>query len=601
MRTRVIRTGVRFILPYRRQILYASLALVFTAVVTLSLGQGIRLLIDEGFATQSTRNLSSSIQFFLALVVAMAVGTFTRYYWVSWIGERVVTDIRRQVFSHLIFLHPGFFEDNRSLEIQSRLTADTTLLQSVIGSSVSIALRNLLMLIGGVIWLFLTNAKLTAIVILSVPLVVAPILFFGRKVRKLSRDNQDRIADVGSYVGEILGQIKTVQAYNHQDLDIERFNSVAEDAFTVAVRRVKQRAWLITLVIVLVLGAIAAMLWVGGNDVISGEISGGELAAFLFYSIVVGSAVGSISEVISELQRAAGALERITELLATQSEIFSPEELATPTASPHTNGTHPHIIELNQIRFHYPSRPDKWAIDDLNLTINTGETLALVGPSGAGKSTLFDLLLRFYDVQSGSIRLNGEAIRNLDLKQLRGQFALVSQQPALFFGTIEDNIRYGCPDASDEQIREAAIAAHADEFIRVLPEGYKTRLGDAGIGLSGGQKQRLAIARAILLNSPILLLDEATSALDAESEYLVQSALEKLMQNKTTLVIAHRLATVKTADRIAVMNNGKIEAIGQHDYLVNSNPLYRRLASLQFETEQSTQSSPIESLTDNAK
>ncbi|TNC79687.1 MAG: ABC transporter ATP-binding protein [Oleiphilus sp.] len=577
----VIRTGFGFIRPYRRQIVYASLALIFTAAVTLSLGQGIRLLIDEGFATRSSENLASSIQLFLALVFAMAIGTFTRYYWVSWIGERVVTDIRKRVFSHLIYLHPGFFEDNRSLEIQSRLTADTTLLQSVIGSSVSIALRNLLMMIGGVIWLFLTNAKLTAIVMISVPLVVTPILYFGRKVRALSRTNQDRIADVGSYVGEILGEIKTVQAYNHQNTDIRHFNGVAEQAFDVAIQRVRQRSWLITLVILLVLGAIAAMLWVGGSDVIQGEITGGELAAFLFYSIIVGSAVGSISEVISELQRAAGALERITELLLSRSEILSPETtLQTPTFE--TQATKSPILELMGVRFHYPSRPEQWAIDGLNLAIQPGETLALVGPSGAGKSTLFDLLLRFYDVHSGSIEIKQCNIKAIDLNTLRNQFALVSQQPALFFGTIEDNIRYGRPDASLDDVIQAAKAAHAHEFINALPKAYRTRLGDAGLGLSGGQKQRLAIARAVLADAPILLLDEATSALDAESEYLVQGALEKLMQNRTTLVIAHRLATVKTADRIAVMNAGRIEAIGSHDALLESSPLYRRLASLQF-------------------
>lgn len=576
----LIRTGFTFIRPYRRQILYASAALVFTAAVTLSLGQGIRLLIDEGIATQSSDNLAHAIRVFLVLVLAMAVGTFARYYWVSWIGERVIADIRKKVFSHLVYLHPGFFEDNRSLEIQSRLTADTTLLQSVIGSSVSIALRNLLMMIGGVIWLFLTNAKLTAIVMISVPLVVTPILYFGRKVRALSRTNQDRIADVGSYVGEILGEIKTVQAYNHQKIDIQHFDGVAEEAFRTAILRVRQRAWLITLVIVLVLGSIAAMLWVGGNDVILGEITGGELAAFLFYSIIVGSAVGSISEVISELQRAAGALERITELLMSESEILSPEQ------SPHLNRQapteSPPILRLSNVRFHYSSRPENWAIDGLNLAINPGETLALVGPSGAGKSTLFDLLLRFYDVQEGTIEISARELKNMDLHELRAQFALVSQQPAMFFGSIEDNIRYGRPNAGEDEVIDAAKAAHAHAFIEALPKGYQTRLGDAGLGLSGGQKQRLAIARAILADAPILLLDEATSALDAQSEYLVQAALEKLMENRTTLVIAHRLATVKTADRIAVMNAGKIEAIGTHDRLLNTSQLYRRLASLQF-------------------
>jgi len=580
MKTKVLSTALSFVLPYRRQMVYAILALTFTAGITLSLGQGIRILIDQGLATQSIDNLKQAIGIFLCLVLALAVGTFTRYYWVSWIGERVVTDIRRSVFNHLIDLHPGFFENNRSLEIQSRLTADTTLLQSVVGSSVSIALRNILMLLGGIIWLFITNTKLTIIVMAAIPLVVAPILLFGRKVRKLSRHNQDKIADVGSYVGEILGQIKTVQAYNHQALDRQRFKTVTEDAFSVAIHRIKQRAWLITIVIVLVLSAIASMLWVGGNDVISGDMSGGELAAFLFYSIIIGSAVGSISEVISELQQAAGALERITELLKSESDIVLAEN---PTAlADEAQGSG---LTLENLCFHYPSRPDQLAINNLSLTVKPGETLAIVGPSGAGKSTLFDLLLRFYDVQSGQLYFGTSNYRDIDINALRDRFALVSQSPSLFYGTIADNIRYGNPDASDEEMTNAAKAAHADEFIRQLPKAYETNLGDLGLGLSGGQKQRLAIARALLVDAPILLLDEATSALDAESEYLVQQALEKLMENRTTIVIAHRLATVKNADRIALINQGAVQGVGTHEELIKSNALYRRLCELQFDLE----------------
>ena len=574
---RAIRLAAHFIAPYRWQALGALLALIVTAGITLSMGQGIRLLVDKGFMTQSAHLLNQSIGFFLLLVLGLSVGTFVRFYLVSWIGERVVADIRRQVFNHLIGLHPGFYENNRSSEIQSRLTTDTTLLQSVIGSSLSLFLRNSLMVIGGVVLLFVTNPKLTSIVVVALPLVLVPILFFGRRVRSLSRQSQDRIADVGSYVAEALGQIKTVQAYNHQQQDQQRFASTVEQAFATARKRILQRAWLITLVILLVLGAVGVMLWVGGMDVIAGRITGGELAAFVFYSLVVGSAFGTLSEVIGELQQAAGAAERIAELLQAKSLILPPStDLRVLPARVKGN------LQLENLRFSYPSRPESHAIDGLSLTINAGETLALVGPSGAGKSTLFDLLLRFYDPQQGQILLEGQPITQLDPQDLRRCFALVAQTPALFFGTIEDNIRYGNAGASDEQVQAAARIAHAHDFILQMPEGYKTHLGDGGLGLSGGQRQRLAIARALLVDAPILLLDEATSALDAQSEHLIQQALPSLMKGRTTLVIAHRLATVQNADRIAVMDQGKLVAIGTHTQLIASNALYARLAALQF-------------------
>lgn len=577
---KALKLVVEFISPYRRAVAGALVALVFTAGITLGLGQGLRILVDQGLATESAENLAQAIGLFFVLVLGLAFGSFARFYLVSWIGERVVADIRKTVFNHLIDLHPGFFEQNRALEIQSRFTADTTVLQSVIGSTVSIALRNTLMLVGGLMLLFITNAKLASIILLGFPLVIAPILFFGRRVRQLSRLSQDRVADVGSYVGENLSQIKTVQAFNHQPHDRRFFAEVSEKAFDIARARIRQRAWLTTLAISLVMGAVGIVIWIGGLDVIHGRISPGELAAFVFYSLLVGVAAGAISEVIGELQRAAGSAARLFELLQTE------PDFASTADSDRDKDALPQPVQgeirLEHLGFHYPGRAHQPALTDLSLTIAAGETLALVGPSGAGKSTLFDLLLHFYQPGEGRILIDGVDTAGLSLASLRQCFALVPQNPALFHGTVADNIRYARPEASLNDVEQAARIAHADEFIQNLPQGYDTRLGDAGLGLSGGQKQRLAIARALLANAPILLLDEATSALDAESENLIQQAMPSLTAGRTTLVIAHRLATVRHADRIAVLDQGRLLAVGSHDELMQTSALYQRLAKLQF-------------------
>ncbi|PCJ46956.1 MAG: ABC transporter ATP-binding protein [Moraxellaceae bacterium] len=570
-----------FLQPYKARVVAALVALVFTAGMSLSIGQGLRLMIDDGLSMNSPELLDRAVMIFLGLVVCLAAGSYSRFYLVSWLGERVVADMRKAIFDHLIQLHPGFFELQHSGEIQSRITTDTTLLQTVIGSSLSMALRNVLLFFGGFIWLFVTNVKLSLIVLAVVPFVVLPIVIFGRRVRRLARVSQDRVADVGSYVGEAVHHIKAVQAYNHQFEDMRLFGQHVENAFAVAKQRVSQRAMLMGIVILLVMGAVAVMMWVGGHDVLAGRISGGELAAFVFYAVIVGSSVGAISEVVGDLQRAAGASERILELLATKNAIHVPQ-VPMPLPDPVEGG-----LTMSEVSFHYATRESQWAIQDLSLTVEAGTVCALVGPSGAGKSTLFDLLLRFYDPQQGEIRLDGVPIQQLDPIELRDQMAVVSQKPALFSGSIKDNILYGAVvngsvGASQLEMIQAAKAAYAHDFIERLPEGYDTILGEHGIGLSGGQQQRIAIARALLKNPKILLLDEATSALDAESEHQVQKALNELMKGRTTLVIAHRLATVLHADKIAVLNDGGIEAVGSHQQLLAENPLYQRLASLQF-------------------
>ncbi len=572
----LVTAAARFLFPYKKQIIWASIALIVTAGLNLSLVQYVRIIVDQGFVAASANMLNQAIIGFLVIALLQAIGTFARFYWVSWLGERVTADLRKAVFSHIIGLHPAYFEANLSGEIQSRITTDTTLIQSVIGSSASIALRNLLLLLGGIVFLFITNPRLTSVVLICIPLVIGPIMFFGRKVRRLSRNSQDEIANVGAYVGESIQQIKTVQAYTHEADDRTRFAEHVEKAFNVALQRIKTNSILITAVMSLVFVAIGALIWVGGRDVINGLMSAGELTAFVIYAVMVAMAVAAISGVIAELQRAAGALERLMDLLHAENEIEAPENPRS------FNGKPSGALALEKLTFAYPSRRQTLAIDDVSLAIEPGENVALVGPSGAGKSTLFDLILRFYDPNSGAIRLDGIDIRELDPLELRSHIAVVSQQPAMFTGNVWENIRYGRPEAGDEEVRKAAELAYADNFIEQLPEKYDSFLGESGVRLSGGQKQRIAIARAILKDPEILLLDEATSALDAESERQVQMALERLMRNRTSLIIAHRLATVKNVDRIVVLDSGKLIAQGTHRELLQSCALYENLARLQF-------------------
>ncbi|WP_047048275.1 ABC transporter ATP-binding protein/permease [Vibrio mexicanus] len=566
----------KFIAPYKFKVAAALLALVFTAGLTLSVGHGVRLLIDNGFAQQSVEQLTQAIQFIVGVTVLISIGTFFRFYLVSSVGERVSADIRLAVFNHVVTLHPSYFEENGSGDIMARLTTDTTLLQSIIGSSFSMAMRSALMCLGALVMLFATNIKLTLIVLISVPFILVPILFFGRRVRALSRDSQDSMSDVGSYAGEAIEHIKTVQSYSREAEEKQAFAYEVERAFDIGRQRVKQRAILISGVIVIVFCAIAGMLWVGGSDVINGVMSAGDLGAFVFYAIMVASSLATISEVLGELQRAAGATERLIEILQVESNIVAPNNcgaIVEPKA---------HDVKFDSVDFCYPSRPDQKAIANLNLVAEEGKVLALVGPSGAGKSTLFELLQRFYDPQQGTVSIGDIELSQFEPSQLRREMALVPQQPSLFSNDVLHNIRYGNPDASNDEVVEAAKKAHAHDFITKLPQGYDSFLGERGVRLSGGQKQRIAIARAILKDPKILLLDEATSALDSESEHHVQQALEELMQGRTTLIIAHRLSTIQHADKIAVLDHGELVDVGSHQELMQRCDLYQRLVELQF-------------------
>ena len=570
--------ALTFLKPYRWQVALASVALLVTASATLSLGQGIRMVFDSGFASGEAALLTESLLLFVAFVVVLTAGTFVRFYFVSWVGERVSNDIRQAVFNHLIHMHPGFFEDNIPSEIQSRITTDTTLLQTVIGSSVSIALRNALMFFGGMVLLVITNAKLSLLVLASVPFVVLPVILFGRRVRSLSRTSQDRLADVGSQVSESFRHIKIVQAFNHQSADIAQFGKRLDSALMVALQRIWQRAVLVAVVMLIVFGAVAALLWVGGQDVLAGRTSPGDLAAFIFYAFVVAGSVGAISEVWSDLQRAAGATERLVELLQAPSEITDGQGVAGAAASVGSSAS----IKMLDLAFSYPGRAELKALDDVNVTVNAGEMVAFVGPSGAGKSTLFDLLQRFYDPSEGAITLDGSDLRDFSLGAARAAFGFVPQDPVLFSGTLRENLIYGHKQATTEEINEALELAFAADFVARLPKGLDTLVGEGGVGLSGGQRQRLAIARALLAQPRCLLLDEATSALDAQSEEYIGKSLTSLKGKMTIMVIAHRLSTVRAADRICVMDQGRVVAQGSHEDLLAHNALYKEFAQIQF-------------------
>ncbi|MFD2739102.1 ABC transporter transmembrane domain-containing protein [Sulfitobacter aestuarii] len=572
-----LRALLPFMRPYRMLVVAAVMALSLTAVISLTLPLAVRRVVDN-FNTDESALLDQ--YFFAAMLIAalLAVGTGLRYALVTRLGERVVADIRKAVFDRVIAMSPAFYERLMTGEVLSRITTDTTLILSVIGSSVSIALRNLLIFIGGLVLMLLTSAKLTLLVLLIVPVVVVPILTLGRRLRVMSRENQDWIAASSGNASESLGAVQTVQAFTHEAASRAQFAQMTESSFDAARRRIKTRAAMTVIVIFLVFTGVVGVLWIGAHDVRAGEMSAGALVQFVIYAVMVAGGVAALSEIWGELQRAAGATERLVELLQSEDSVSDPAPEQALSLTQPVRGR----IAFEDVHFQYPSRPDVSALDGVDLVIEPGETVAFVGPSGAGKTTIIQLILRFYDPQAGRITLDGTDLRDVSRETARRAMALVPQDPVIFAASARDNIRFGRPDASEEDIIAAARAAAADEFITALPQGYDSYLGERGVMLSGGQKQRIAIARAILRDAPVLLLDEATSALDAESERAVQAAVEELSAGRTTLIVAHRLATVKKADRIVVMEAGQIVAIGNHDSLVGSDGLYARLARLQF-------------------